>query len=76
MPLHNVWCNDISAYSLNEETKQLIRQAWGLGSNKMISSSFWLERSFRGKVLLLPPQILRWQSKYFLSTGSSSVIGN
>ncbi|CAJ1360787.1 unnamed protein product [Effrenium voratum] len=28
MPLHNVWCNDISAYSLNEETKQLIRQVY------------------------------------------------
>jgi len=26
--MHNIWCNDVSAYSLNEETKQLIRQVY------------------------------------------------
>jgi len=26
--LHNIWCDDVSAYSLNEETKKLIRKVY------------------------------------------------
>ncbi len=41
--LHNIWCNDVSAYSLNEETKKLIRKV----ANAPVSGGERFRQSFR-----------------------------
>ena len=39
--IHNVWCNDVSAFSLNKETKKLIRQA------RLVKAGKWKAESIR-----------------------------